>query len=137
MISEIVTGVFKGAVGPVLDKFIPDAKDRLEAELLFYKQAHDVNLGQIEINKVEAQHSDKFVSRGRPFVVWVCGASFAYSMIVKDILNWGLAVVSSFTGHTVPALPPVDNTVMFDTLLALLGLGAYRTVEKVKNVATK
>lgn len=130
-IMDQVGGIVK-AIG---DKFIPDAKDRLEAENLGYKMAHEISLGQIEIAKLEAQHQDKFVSRGRPFVIWVCGASFAYSMIVKDLLNWIVAVIALFTGHQLPALPSVDNSVMFDTLLALLGLGTLRTYEKYKRVA--
>ena len=137
MISEAVKGFMEGAVKPVLDKWIPDAKDRLEAEQFIYKQAHEINIGQIEVNKIEAQSSDKFVARGRPFIVWVCGASFAYAMIVKDLLNWVISVIAVFSGHQVPVLPSVDNTVMFDTLMALLGLGGYRTYEKVKGVATK
>jgi hypothetical protein len=132
-ILDQVGGIFKS----VADKFIPDAKDRLEAELIFTKQAHEISLGQIEINKIEAQHPDKFVSRGRPFIIWVCGGSFAYSMIVKDLLNWIITVIASFAGHDLPTLPVVDNTIMFDTLLALLGLGGLRTFEKFKGVATK
>lgn len=136
-IAEIVKGVFEGTVKPILDKFMTDASQRMEAELMFYKQAHEINLGQIEVNKIEAASTDKFVSRGRPFIVWVCGASFAYAMIVRDLLNWALAAITVFTDHPMPVLPSVDTTIMFDTLMALLGLGGFRTYEKIKGVATK
>lgn len=134
-IAEIASGIFSGVVKPILDKFVVDAEQRQEAELMFFKQAHEINLGQLDVSKVEAASSDKFTSRGRPFVIWVCGAGFAYSMIVKDILNWGIAVLALYLDRPIPTLPPIDTTVMFDVLLALLGLGGYRTYEKVKGAA--
>lgn len=136
-IAEVVRGIFEGAVKPVLDKILPDAQQRVEAELLFYKQAHEINLGQLDITKQEVQSQDKFVSRGRPSVVWVCSASFAYAMIGRDMLNWIIALIAVITDNHLPELPPIDNTVMFDTLMALLGLGAYRTYEKTKGIASK
>lgn len=133
MISEIVKGVFEGAVKPVLDKWIPDAKDRLEAEQLFFVQAQALNLAQIEVNKIEAANPDKFVSGWRPFIGWVCGAGFAYAVIVRDLLNWGFGIIALY--HPVPVLPSPDVTIMFEVLAGLLGLGGLRTYEKLRGVA--
>lgn len=135
MIVEAVEGIMKGVVKPILDKFIPDAKDRLEAELLITKQLHEVDLEQIEVNKAEATNANVFVSGWRPFIGWVCGASFAYAVIGNDLLNWMLAFQQGFTGHVTPALPEPDLTMTFELLLGMLGLGGYRTYEKIKGVA--
>lgn len=134
MISEAIAGVFKGAVEPILNKWIPDAKDRLEAELLFFKQAQEINLAQIEVNKIEAASDSLFKGGWRPFIGWVCGGSLAYSLVGKSVLDWVMAVVSLYTDKPIPALPAVDTTIVFDLILALLGLGGLRTFEKYKGV---
>ena len=94
IISEAVQGLFQGVVKPLIDKAWPDAKDRLEAEQFFFKQAHEINLGQIEINKLEAQSDSLFKSGWRPFVGWSCAGSLAYSVVVRDILNWAFSFAS-------------------------------------------
>lgn len=135
VISEAVEGIFKGVVKPLLDKWVPDAKDRLEAEQFFFKQAHEVNMAQIEVNKIEAQSSSLFVAGWRPLIGWVCGASFAYAVIGNDLANWSLQVAHQFTGKLVPVLPEPDVTLTFEILMAMLGLGGLRTYEKTKGIA--
>src|SRR5262245_54695630 len=134
VITEAVKGFFEGAVKPVLDKIIPDAQQRLEAEQLIFKQAPEISVGQIEINKIEAANPKTFVSGWRPFIGWVCGASFAYAVVGNDVLNWVMLVVSQFTGHVLPVLPEPDTTLTFEILMALLGMGGLRTYEKLKGV---
>lgn len=132
MIATAVAGVFSGVVKPMLDKWIPDAAQRLEAEQFFFKQAHELNLAQIEVNKVEAQSDNLFKSGWRPFVGWACAGSLAYSVVVRDILNWGLGMAALFTERQIPVLPDPDVSLMFELLLALLGFGGLRTYEKLK-----
>jgi hypothetical protein len=74
-IKEAVEGFFKGTVKPVLDKFIPDAEKRLEAENMIFTQVHAIGMGQIEINKEEAKSSKLFVAGWRPAVGWICACS--------------------------------------------------------------
>lgn len=137
VIADIVKGIFDGAVKPILDKAFTDAKDRLDAELLFYKQMHEINLAQIGVNKEEASSQSLFVSGWRPFVGWVCGGGFAYSIVGHDFLNWVLSLANGVGGYGIPLLPKPDLTMLFELLLGLLGLGAYRTYEKVNGVASK
>ncbi len=127
-IMDQIGGVFK----TVADKWIPDAKDRLEAEQFFFKQAHEINLGQIEINKLEAQSDSLFKSGWRPFVGWACAGSLSYSVVVRDILNWAFSFASLYLDKQIPVLPNPDTTLMFELLLALLGFGGLRTYEKMK-----
>jgi len=132
MIADAVAGVFSGVVKPMLDKWIPDADKRLEAEQFFFKQAHELNLAQIEVNKIEAQSDNLFKSGWRPFVGWACAGSLAYSVVVRDLLNWAMGIVSMYTDKVIPILPNPDVSLMFELLLALLGFGGLRTYEKLK-----
>ena len=132
IISEAVQGLFQGVVKPLIDKAWPDAKDRLEAEQFFFKQAHEINLGQIEINKLEAQSDSLFKSGWRPFVGWACAGSLAYSVVARDILNWAFSFASLYLDKQIPVLPNPDTSLMFELLLALLGFGGLRTYEKMK-----
>jgi hypothetical protein len=129
------TGLFTGVVKPILDKFIPDAEKRLEAEQLFFRQAHEASMGQLEVNKQEAAHGSLFVAGWRPFIGWVCGASLAYSVIVYSFLSWFLDVVSISQGFSVPPLPKPDTTMTMEIVFAMLGFGGLRSWEKYKGVA--
>jgi hypothetical protein len=134
MIADAIAGFMQGTVKPILDKFVPDAKDRLEAEQLLLKSLMASDLAQVEINKVEAASVDRFVSGWRPFIGWVCGASLAYAVLGFSFLNWVLALAGLYTAHTVPTLPAPDVTITLEILMAMLGLGGMRTYEKLKGV---
>ena len=97
--------------------------------------SHEVNLGQVEINKIEAANTNVFVSGWRPFIGWVCGVTLLYSVLGHAFLVWSLDVVSVFSSTPIPTIPKPDMTITFEILLAMLGLGGFRTYEKVKGVA--
>lgn len=134
MILDVITGAMTGIVKPVLDKFIPDATERLAAEQAILNAFLTADLAQLEVNKEEAKHSSLFVSGWRPAIGWVCGFSFAYSVVGWSLLNWTFAVATTFTGHTLPVLPTPDTSMTMELLIAMLGLGGMRTYEKMKGV---
>lgn len=74
--------------------------------------------------------SSRFATGWRPFMGWVCGAGFALQYVLGPLLEWAAAVA----GHPV-GFPQADMAAMAPLLGALLGLGAYRTAEKIKGVA--
>ncbi|MRT30825.1 holin family protein [Herbaspirillum sp. CAH-3] len=128
-------------IGNLLDKLFPDPKAAEDAKLKVMQMAQtgelaqlDADLkmaqGQMEINKVEAANPSIFVSGWRPFVGWICGAAFAFKFIGGPML----VLVAGYFGHTV-TLPQMDYSEMSTILLGMLGIGALRTVEKVKGVA--
>ena len=123
-----------GPVAGLLDKFIEDkeAKNKLAHEIatMAEKQAHEVALAQIEVNKVEAGSDSFFKSSWRPFIGWVCGVAFAYHFVIQPLLLF--CVVT--WGWTIPALPEFDMTSLLTVLGGLLGLGSLRTFEKYKGV---
>ena len=86
--------------------------------------------GQLAIDQAEAQSSRLFVAGARPFLLWVCGAAFSWEYVVMPIASWTAAAA----GHAVK-LPSLDMSQMMPVLLGLLGLGGYKTWEKVKGVS--
>jgi len=128
-------------IGSVIDRLFPDPKAAGEAKLKLMEMTQtgelaqlaattDLAKGQLEVNKVEAGNSSVFVSGWRPAVGWVCACSMFFKYIGGPIL----VVVGDYTGTSV-RLPDIDAMELMPILLGMLGLGVYRTVEKVKGVA--
>lgn len=128
-------------LGNLLDRIFPDPKAAAEAKLEVMRMAQagelaqldaDLKLavGQIDVNKVEAANQSLFVAGWRPAIGWVCGAAFAF----KFILGPAAVVAMAVAGHPI-TLPVFDFTEMSTILMGMLGLGALRTVEKVKGAA--
>ena len=86
--------------------------------------------GQIDINKVEAASSSVFVAGWRPAIGWVCASAFAYKFVLAPAIAFGMTAA----GHPI-TLPVLDFTEMSTVLFGMLGIGAMRTVEKIKGVA--
>ena len=115
-----------GPVASLLDKFIPDAdtKNKLAHEIatLAEKQAHEVALAQIEVNKEEAK-GNWFQAGWRPACAWVCVAGFAVNFLISPLAEpFGIVV------------PQADISTMMPVLLGMLGLAGARSFERVKKV---
>lgn len=137
-VAETVTGI--------INKVVPDraaaaaaaatfnqlaATGQLQEEML---QLQAVTSAQTDINKVEAANPSIFVAGPRPAVMWICAAALGYQFVLRPSVT-GIALLF---GHPVPSpgLPGVDDN-LYQILYALLGLGAMRSFDKVKGVATK
>ena len=129
MLKDLIT-----PVANLLGKFIPDETERQklahEIATLTEKQAHEIALAQIEVNKVEAASSSIFKSGWRPFIGWVCGTAFAYHFVLQPLLVF----ILTYAGYPVPALPEFDMASLMTVLGGLLGLGGLRTFEKYKGI---
>ena len=123
-----------GPVAGLLDKFIPDAdqKMKIAAELSTMAERHAQELakGQLEVNKVEAASKSMFVAGWRPAVGWVCVLGMAMNFIIVPLGNFGLSVANIQV-----VIPMIDTSQMMPVLMGMLGLGAMRTVEKVQKVS--
>jgi hypothetical protein len=122
-----------GPVTELLNKVIPDKSEaaRLAHEIstMADKQAHEIALAQIEVNKAEAA-SGGWKSGWRPLVGYVCAVAFAYHFVIQPLLIFTVAV----TGAQIPELPEFDMGSLMTVLGGLLGLGSLRTFEKYKGV---
>lgn len=123
-----------GPVAGLLDKFIPDADEKMKiaAELSTMAERHAQELakGQLEVNKVEAASKSMFVAGWRPAVGWVCVLGMAMNFIIVPLGNFGLSVADIQV-----VIPMIDTSQMMPVLMGMLGLGAMRTVEKVQKVS--
>lgn len=113
----------------------PQAKAQAQLELLKLQQNGELAVltadtelakGQISINAEEAKSDSLFKSGWRPFVGWTCGLGFFAKFLGGPLLF----VIAQFSGHPI-TLPPIDLAEMLPLLLGMLGLGAYRTYERV------
>tara|TARA_B100001059_G_scaffold234088_1_gene275692 strand:+ start:1678 stop:2070 length:393 start_codon:yes stop_codon:yes gene_type:complete len=123
-----------GPVSGLLSEFIEDKdqKNKLAHEIstMAEKQAHDIALAQIEVNKLEAK-GNWFQSSWRPLVGWVCAVAFAWHFVFQPLVIF----VLSYLGQPVPELPSFDMGALMTVLGGLLGLGSLRTFEKFKGVS--
>ena len=129
--------VLNALIGPVaglLDKFIPDAGEKMaiahELSTMAEKHAQELAKGQLEVNKVEAASKSLFVAGWRPFIGWVCGLGFLSNFILIPMANFGLALAKIAV-----VVPMIDTAQMMPVLLGMLGLGGMRTVEKINKVS--
>jgi hypothetical protein len=125
-------------VGTLLEKFIPDPNQAAEAKLRMLELAQKGELevlaaevqlatGQMDINREEAKQGN-FRGGWRPSVGWVCVAGLFYQFLVQPIFPWVMAVA----GYSVPPLPAIDNETLMTLLIGMLGLGGFRTFERIK-----
>lgn len=112
-------------LGNIFDRAFPDPAQAAAAKLEVMKMAQSGDLGQIDVNKVEAASSSVFVAGWRPFMGWVCGAAYAYKFVIAPIAIFTLTAL----GHPVN-VPSLDVTEMSSVLLGMLGLGAMRSYDK-------
>lgn len=126
-------------LSPIVDRILdmipnPEAREaaKRELQLEILKIQAEQNRAQVELNKTEAQHSSIFVAGWRPFIGWVGGVSLAWTFLVHPLITW-VATLLGYTG-TFPAL---DTEPLMTLVLAMLGIGAMRTVDKIKGVDTK
>ena len=117
-------------VGKLIDK-VTDNVDRftLDKEEKS-KLITEINKAQLEVNKVEAGHTSKFVSGWRPFTGWICATALGYHFILQPLLTFAL-----YTFGNEIVLPTFDMTTLTTVLLGMLGLGGMRSFEKVKKSA--
>lgn len=81
--------------------------------------------GQAPVNLAEAQSPSFWKSGARPAIIWVTAAALFSDFVVRPY-------VVAFAHTPMPAL---DWSVLMTVMCGVLGIGAYRTVEKVKGVA--
>lgn len=128
--APALIGVVLESARALLDRVLPDPQARAAAELELLRLQQAGALSQLEVNKAEASSGNPFASGWRPFIGWTCGVALAVQYVVGPLVQWGAAIA----GHPLPALPALDG-VLWELLAAMLGLGALRTVEKVKGKA--
>ncbi len=119
-----------GVAGKVLDKFVEDKdlKAKLDAELK--SQLINLDALQAQTNLEQAKHPSIFVSGSRPAIMWICAFALGWQYIFAPMISWGLVI-----WYPVVELPNLETEELTGLILALLGLGGMRSLEKTKGVA--
>lgn len=128
---------FLSPILSLIDRVLPDkaANDAAKAALLQAQVSGELqeSLAQIQVNAKEAEAAQGaknafvqfFVAGWRPAIGWLCGLGLLWEYFLSPLLGF-LA-----PHRPVPQIPSEDlNTLLF----ALLGMGAMRTVDKIKGV---
>jgi len=139
----LLSGLFDLGKG-LIDRLFPDpaAKAAAQLELLRMEQtgalaqlAAETDLAklQIQTNIEEAKSTNWFVAGWRPAIGWVCGAGLAYAALVEPFARFAAKVWFGYTGD----FPVINTDLTLQILMGMLGLGAMRSVEKVKGAEGK
>jgi len=114
-------------VNTAINKIWPDKTEQEKQQLA---AAVMIVQGQLDINKAEAANPSVFVSGARPFILWVCGFGCAWNWIGLPVAKFALIMF----GVSIQ-MSPADLSEMMPLLLVMLGLGGFRTIEKIQGVA--
>jgi len=126
MIGGGVVTAAEGVAG-IVDRFVETDDEKRAAEIIKAKMMMQPSLVQTELNKIEAAHRSVFVAGWRPFIGWVCGLALLYNFVVRDLLAWLILN----TGIEASMPPDLAMQELLTVLLGMLGLGAFRTAEKM------
>jgi len=130
MLGKLIGGDVIEAVGKVADSLFTSDDERLTHGEMMERLRQRPHLAQAAITRQEAAHRSVWVAGWRPAIGWTCAASLAYHFIVHPVLAWALAI----TDPTVPVPPDIDVAPLMTLVLAMLGLGGMRTVEKARGL---
>ncbi len=130
--NPLFLGPLVDLVGKISDKVWPDPAKKIEAQtaLLQMQQSGELAMleklgqsdnAQVEVNKIEAASDSSFKSGWRPALGWVCVAGFSYQLLARPFLLGA--------GHDYPSL---DMETLTALTFGMLGLGAMRTIERIK-----
>jgi len=132
-IDTAITGAFG-----VLDDLITTPEEKAQIQLQFVKVREAAKMAQINVNSVSAQHKSLFVAGGRPAIMWICAFGFGYEILMLPIINTIAFYLSVYHGFVLDldGLPRLDTDVLMVIMTGLLGMGGWRTLDKIKGVQT-
>lgn len=120
----------------IIDRVWPDKseQEKLELELAMKEATGEIELlgKQIEVNIEEAKHSSVFIAGWRPCLGWICAIAFLYHTVLLPLLLF----ITGLFGVIIP-VPAFDMSSLLYVLGGILGLGGFRTYEKIKGVDRK
>ena len=122
----------------IINRLFPDpaAAAAAQLELLKMQQngdlaqlAADTDLAKLQIQTNIAEAAGNWFTAGwRPCIGWVCGAGLAYAALIEPFARFIAKVGFGYVGD----FPVIDTNLTMQILMGMLGLGAMRSVEKIK-----
>lgn len=129
IIRQVLGGL--GLDPAIKEKAQAQALDVLTNGTFDQKAAQAVTLAQLDVAKADAAGQSSMQRNGRPFIVWVCGVALAWDTVARPMLTY----VAVMAGHSLPELPNLSTEQLYTIIGGVMGLGVFRTVEKVKGAA--
>jgi hypothetical protein len=117
------------SVATGLDELFTSDEERERARLLMMKELNQPHVLQAVTNLQEAKHPHLFVAGWRPALGWLSVILLAYAWIGRDLLLIALGMFDQ--NEVIAGLPKMQQGELMTLVLALLGLGATRTYEKL------
>lgn len=121
-------------IDDVVTRIWPDATEIEKAKLTQTAQEiqnqYSVVLGQLDINKEEAQNPHLFVSGWRPYIGWGLGTS-----LIISANYWLFSWIALCFG--LPPVPVPDTGLASAIVTTLLGVAGLRTYDKKQGTDTK
>jgi hypothetical protein len=111
----------------LLVPLIPDPGAREKALQSILGMLQEADQQQVSVNRQEAQHASLFVAGWRPAIGWTCAAALAFEFLLSPLGQW----IGFMVGHPIPK-PPTLSEHLWELLMGMLGLGALRSLEKIK-----
>jgi len=125
----------------------PSPQKRMEALDKLAQAEQTIIMAQNQVNTVEAANPNVFVSGWRPAVGWVCAISLGTYYIPQAALAsilWFSQCVAvmlaapDITKVVLPGFPQIfDVKEIMGLVASMLGLAGFRSLDKVKGVASK
>lgn len=113
-------------IGKTARQVLPNELEKRRLDLEETEILQRTDLAQIDVNKTEATHANLFVAGWRPFIGWTGGVALGYAFIGRPLFE-------QLFGLQMPDMDIGDLTMI---VLSMLGIGAMRTYEKTRGVAT-
>lgn len=124
----------------VIERLFPDPNEAAKAKLALFELQQkgelanltaevEIATAQSKINEVEAS-GDIFRGGWRPAVGWICALGLSYQFIARPTMNFILALA----GHGDITMGALELETLMTLLFGMLGLGWYRTQEKMSGV---
>ena len=141
MLGGIARGAIQAILGPAIDRLLPDREGRKKAErelesvwaaaeIAADEAIADDRKAQLEINLAEAAHKSLFVAGWRPAMGWICVLGLFWSFLGQPFADTILDIAGSDI-----LLPAIPEDRIWELVVAMLGMGTLRSVEKIKSVA--
>ena len=123
------------AVGNIVDELYTSEEEKAAAKLAIKKVEAELKKRQMDINLADAQSKAGGISGAiqriwRPLIGFGCALAIMFEYVLKPFL---MVFLATFHIETLP-LPEMDMGTLMPLVMALLGMGAIRSYEKVKGV---
>jgi hypothetical protein len=127
--GAIASGLL-GIASTIADNLFETEEEKSKATVAVLQALQTVDLQQLELNKIDAQSTDRFQSRWRPSIGWICTLAIGWEFVVAPALTWFFVA----TGIELPPLWTFDDK-LWALVSGMLGIAGLRSFDKMKGTA--